>query len=236
MKKVILFAAFMLMVFCGFGQMDYKFNYQAVVRTGSGALVPNGSTVGMRISILEGTATGAVLYQETHSVLVNNSQGLVNLIIGGGTPTVGGILFSGKFYDLTKDKYIKVEVDPTGGTSYTDLGASKLQFVPYAAHSFTASLALEADTAHYSRNGYYAAYAHTTTSTNTSGHITHLTYTGMAATDIVLVTHFFQTVNLPRVPYSVFWTGVNWAIYLDKLSGTETMPIGTKFNVLVIKP
>lgn len=141
MKKAIFFAAFMLVAFCGFSQMDYKFNYQAVVRNGSGALVPSGSTVGLRISILEGSAAGTVLYQETHSALVNNPQGLVNLVIGSGTATVGAILFSGKFYDLTMDKYLQVEVDPSGGTSYTNLGASKLQFVPYAAHAFTATMA-----------------------------------------------------------------------------------------------
>lgn len=141
MKKAFLFAAFMLVAFCGFSQMDYKFNYQAVVRNGSGALVPSGSTVGLRISILEGSAAGTVLYQETHSALVNNPQGLVNLVIGSGTATVGSILFSGKFYDLTMDKYLQVEVDPSGGTSYTNLGASKLQFVPYAAHAFTATMA-----------------------------------------------------------------------------------------------
>lgn len=141
MKKAIFFAAFMLVAFCGFSQMDYKFNYQAVVRNGSGALVPSGSTVGLRISILEGSASGTVLYQETHNALVNNPQGLVNLVIGDGTPVVGGILFSGNFQDLSQEKYLKVEVDPTGGTSYIDLGATKLQFVPYAAHAFTATLA-----------------------------------------------------------------------------------------------
>lgn len=141
MKKAIFFAVFMLVAFCGFSQMDYKFNYQAVVRNGSGALVPSGSTVGLRISILEGSASGTVLYQETHSALVNNPQGLVNLVIGSGTATVGSILFSGNFQDLSQEKYLKVEVDPTGGTSYTDLGATKLQFVPYAAHAFTATIA-----------------------------------------------------------------------------------------------
>ncbi|MFA6150630.1 MAG: hypothetical protein WC716_04860 [Chitinophagaceae bacterium] len=141
MKKAILLAVFLLVTFCGFGQMDYKFNYQAVVRNGSGALVSSGSTVGVRISILEGSASGTVLYQETHNAIVNNPQGLVNLVIGSGTPTVGAILFSGKFYDLTMDKYLKVEIDPSGGVSYTDLGATKLQFVPYAAHAFTATRA-----------------------------------------------------------------------------------------------
>lgn len=141
MKKAILFAAFMLVAFCGFSQYNYKFNYQAVVRNGAGTLVPNGSSVGMRISILEGSASGTVLYQETHNALVNNDQGLVNLVIGDGTPSVGGIVFSGNFQDLTQEKFLKIEADPAGGTSYTDLGATKLQFVPYAAHAFSATLA-----------------------------------------------------------------------------------------------
>ncbi len=141
MKKVILSAALMLAVFSSFGQYNYKFNYQAAVRNGSGTPIASGSTVGLRISILEGSATGTPLYQETHTAVVNNVQGLVNLVIGDGTPTVGALVFAGNFEDLSQDKYLKIEVDPAGGTAYTDMGATKLQFVPYAAHAFTASIA-----------------------------------------------------------------------------------------------
>ena len=139
MKIVILSAAFMLLTLCCFSQYDYKFNYQAVVRSGTGTLVPSGSTVSFRISILEGSDLGAVLYRETQSVVVNNPQGIVNLVIGDGVATVGTILFSGNFEDLSQAKFLKIEVDPAGGTAYTDMGATKLQFVPYAAHAFTSS-------------------------------------------------------------------------------------------------
>lgn len=141
MKNAILSLAFLLLAFIGFSQYDYKFNYQAVVRNGAGALVANGSTVSFRISILEGSATGTVLYRETQDVVVNNPHGIVNLVIGDGVATVGTILFSGNFADLSQDKFLKIEVDPSGGTSYTDMGATKLQFVPYAAHAFTSSRA-----------------------------------------------------------------------------------------------
>lgn len=137
----MLFATFLTFTFCGFSQMNYKFNYQAVVRNGAGTLVPNGSSVSFKLSILEGSAFGTVLYAETQSAIVNNNQGLVNLIIGDGTAIVGAILFSANFQDLSQDKYLKVEVDPTGGSSYANMGATKLQFVPYAAHAFTASFA-----------------------------------------------------------------------------------------------
>lgn len=141
MKKATLFVIMMLVTVSGFCQFNYKFNYQAVVRDASGALVPNGNNVSFRLSILENSATGTVLYSETQTALVNNSQGLVNLVIGDGTPITGFILFSGNFQDLTKTKFLKVEIDPAGGTSYIDMGATQLQFVPYAAHAFTATLA-----------------------------------------------------------------------------------------------
>jgi len=117
MKNAILSLAFLLLAFIGFSQYDYKFNYQAVVRNGAGALVANGSTVSFRISILEGSATGTVLYRETQDVVVNNPHGIVNLVIGDGVATVGTILFSGNFADLSQDKFLKIEVDPSGGTS-----------------------------------------------------------------------------------------------------------------------
>lgn len=142
MKKIFLLSTLLMMTIAGYSQFNYKFNYQAVVRNGAGALVANGSTVNFRLSILESSATGTVLYSETQSKVVNNNQGLVSLVIGAGTPAVtGDILFSGNFQDLSKEKFLKVEVDPTGGSSFTDMGATQLQFVPYAAHAFTATIA-----------------------------------------------------------------------------------------------
>jgi uncharacterized cupredoxin-like copper-binding protein len=48
MKKAILLTVFVLVAFIGFSQFNYKFNYQAVVRNGAGALVPNGANVSFR--------------------------------------------------------------------------------------------------------------------------------------------------------------------------------------------
>ena len=49
--------------------------------------------------------------------------------------------------------------------------------------------------------------------------------------DILIVTHAFGTYL--NIPFGVIWTGTNWLIYLEQLN--SNMPIGTKFNVLVIK-
>ena len=236
MKKSILFFAFILMAYCGFGQAS-GFTYQAVVRNASGTLVANGSSVGFRISIIDATAAGAVLYQETQNVVVNNTQGLVNLVIGIGTATVGVHAFDPITTTANNNKYLKIEVDPAGGTSYTDMGTVKLEAVPYAAFAYNASVAQVAGEAETASNGFYTSFEHTNTAANTSGHITSLSYPGAASTDRLFVTHRFVAAHLPRLPYSVYWNGGEWTIYLNTAGmGAEIMPLGEKFNVMVIKP
>jgi len=117
-----------------FAQSPQKLSYQAVIRNSSGALVTN-HAVGMRISILQGTMTGTVVYAETYSpVPQTNANGLVTVEIGSGTPSTG--TFSGINWS-TGPYFLKTETDPAGGTSYTITGTSQLLSVPYALYSET---------------------------------------------------------------------------------------------------
>ena len=114
-------------------QSPEKMSYQAVIRNSSDALLTN-TTVGMRISILQGSPSGTAVYTETQTP-TTNANGLVSIEIGGGT------VVSGDFstIDWANDSYfIKTETDPTGGTSYTITGTSQLLSVPYALHAKTA--------------------------------------------------------------------------------------------------
>ena len=124
-------------------QTPQKMSYQVVVRNNSGALVVN-QAVGMKISILQGSATGTVVYSETYSPNPQtNANGLVTVEIGGGTPSAGN--FSGINWGAGT-YYLKTETDPSGGTSYTITGTSQLLSVPYAMHAKTVeSLAAETD-------------------------------------------------------------------------------------------
>jgi len=122
----------LFLLFCGsaYAQAPTRFNYQGIARTATGAPLAS-KLLGLRISIRNGSATGSILYQETQSTLTN-PYGLYNIAIGGGTVTSGsmtGISWA------TGTKYIQVEIDPQGGTSYTDLGASQLLSVPYSLYS-----------------------------------------------------------------------------------------------------
>lgn len=114
-------------------QVPQAFKYQAVVRDHSGNVMAE-KGVSFKISILSGSATGTAIYSEIHSGKTTNGFGLVDLEIGKGTPV------SGSFSTITwytGTYYIKVELDPAGGSAYQPLGTSQLLSVPYALQAET---------------------------------------------------------------------------------------------------
>jgi hypothetical protein len=114
-------------------QSPEKMSYQSVIRDAGNALVTNQS-VGMQLSILQGSATGTAVYVETQTP-TSNTNGLVSVEIGSGT------VVSGTFntIDWSAGPYfIKTEADPTGGVTYSVTGTSQLMSVPYALHAKTA--------------------------------------------------------------------------------------------------
>ena len=113
-------------------QSPEKISYQAIIRNTDSQLLTN-QEVGIRISILQGTADGTVVYEETQSQ-ETNENGLVSLEIGTG---VSGDDFAA--LDWSDGPYfIKTETDVEGGTNYTIAGTSQLMSVPYALHAKTA--------------------------------------------------------------------------------------------------
>ena len=113
-----------------FAQAPQKMSYQAVIRNTSGALVTS-TSVGMKISILQGTVAGTVVYAETQTASTN-ANGLVSLEIGSGTIIIG--TFSGINWG-NGPYFIKTQTDPLGGTNYTISSSSQLMSVPYALFS-----------------------------------------------------------------------------------------------------
>ena len=78
MKTAI--TALIVLIIAGttWAQSPESFKYQAVVRDGAGTIL-SGQTVGLRMTILQGSSTGAIVYQETFTP-TSNSVGLVNMI------------------------------------------------------------------------------------------------------------------------------------------------------------
>lgn len=113
-----------------FAQAPKLLNYQGIAREASGNPMSN-QQISLRISILNGSAFGTAQYVESHDVTTNDF-GLYNVAIGDGAILNGAM--SGVDWSVA-DKYIKVEIDPTGGTSYLDLATSQLLSVPYALYA-----------------------------------------------------------------------------------------------------
>jgi hypothetical protein len=114
-------------------QAPQKMSYQAVIRDVGNKLVTNQS-IGMRVSILQGSASGTAVYTETQKP-TTNANGLVTVEIG------TGLVITGTFATInwaTGPYFIKTEIDPTSGTNYTVTGTSQLLSVPYALYAKTA--------------------------------------------------------------------------------------------------
>jgi len=126
MKKLYQFIFAALLSASIMAQAPQSFKYQAVLRDGSGNIKANASA-NIGISILQGGASGSVVYSETHSA-ITNAYGIVNLDLGNGTPT------SGTFANIDWSAgpyFVKVSVDGI------DMGTSQLLSVPYALYAKT---------------------------------------------------------------------------------------------------
>ena len=108
-------------------QAPQAISYQAVARDNTGNILAN-QNISLRFNIRDATATGTVVYRETQST-TTNSLGLFSVNIGQGT------VVTGTFSSIDwggGSKFIQVEMDAAGGTTFTDMGTQKMLSVPYA--------------------------------------------------------------------------------------------------------
>ena len=110
------------------------------MRNASNALVTD-APVGVRVSILQGSADGNVVYLETHTA-VTNANGLLTVEIGGGKVEQG--TFAG--IDWANGPYfLKTETDPNGGSDYGVTITQQLLSVPYALYAKEAANGFSGD-------------------------------------------------------------------------------------------
>jgi len=137
MKRVIF--TFLIIILFSINQLVAQspnlINYQGIARSSTGLPIKD-QTIKLRLSIIDGSVSGSVVYSETHKA-TTNTYGLYNVQIGAGTivsGTMDGIVWA------NGDKFLKVEIDPTGGTSYVEMGTTQLISVPYALRAEDAGL------------------------------------------------------------------------------------------------
>ena len=130
MRSLFLFVILALTTTLSFAQAPQGIPYQAVARNSSGVILAT-QPISLRFTLRDSVATGVVAYQETFS-LTTNAQGWFNVNVGQGTAVSGS--FSGINWG-TNAKFMQVEMDPTGGTTYVDMGTQQMMSVPYAKYA-----------------------------------------------------------------------------------------------------
>ncbi len=133
-KSILLFWIILLIGVNSFSQAPPEaFNYSSVIRGSNGQAIPN-SEVALRFSILSGSFSGSVEYQETH-LDTTDQYGVININIG------TGVVQQGDFSTIewgSYTHYLKIELDDNGGSNFLEMGTIQLLSVPYALHAKTA--------------------------------------------------------------------------------------------------
>jgi hypothetical protein len=133
MKNFLTFILISVIVLSAIAQSPQKFSYQTVVRNSGGQLLAD-QAIAVKISILQGSENGIIVYAERHTP-ITNANGLASLQIG------GGVVLSGNMATINWAQgpyFISTETDPNGGTSYTIASTQQLLSVPYALYAETA--------------------------------------------------------------------------------------------------
>jgi uncharacterized protein (TIGR02145 family) len=119
-----------------FAQAPQSIPYQAVIRNPDGSVMAN-SSISITFKIHDATATGNVVYEESHAT-TTNPQGLISLNVGNGVVVSG--TFSGVNWGLG-NKFLHVLMN--AGNGAVDLGTQQMMSVPYSFFSEKASNGVE---------------------------------------------------------------------------------------------
>ncbi len=104
-----------------FAQDTQTFTYNGIAVNAVGQRLTN-HTISLRLSVLNGSATGSAIYVETQTA-ITNATGIYYVGIGQGNPVSGSY---GGINWATNHYYLKVEMDPAAGTNYSIVSASPM--------------------------------------------------------------------------------------------------------------
>jgi uncharacterized protein (TIGR02145 family) len=128
-KLIKILCTFLLCIVMINAQAQTGLNFQGVARTNNNIILAS-QPVSLRLSILQGSATGIAEYVETRRV-TTNAQGLFTAVIG----DTGAISTLGNFSTINwknTPKFLKIEMDPAAGNNFITMGTTQFQYVAYA--------------------------------------------------------------------------------------------------------
>ena len=115
-------------------QAPQGFTYQGVATDNNGSELQN-QNIAIKASLLSSSATGTVVWQETHNT-TTDTFGLFNVTIGEGISTNSGSSTTFQEIDWgAASHFMKVEIDVNGGNNYVHVGTSQMMSVPYALYA-----------------------------------------------------------------------------------------------------
>ncbi len=183
MKKLQFFILTFLSLQLCFSQTSppQTISYQGIARDASGNIL-SVQPIGIQFIIHQGSMSGNPVFTETHAT-TTNSLGLFTLEIGKNNPT------QFQSIDWSNGPYfLEVQMDPTGGTSYTYVGTQQLLSVPYALYAKNSYSANTSYNSSYALGSYSTAnappFTFTSSSTSTGATFTLTQGSNTATTSI----------------------------------------------------
>lgn len=125
MKNLLILFILLSSTIFVYAQAPQMIKYQGVARDASGTLIANG-TIDVQFKIHTGTATGPVVYSETHFGVTTNTFGLFSISMGSDTAFPANLFGAGNEF---------LEVSINFGSGLTSMGTSQFLSVPYALYA-----------------------------------------------------------------------------------------------------
>lgn len=130
MKILLSILIVFLLCLNGLSQISEPVSYQSIVHFPDGSVVTS-QPVALKMSVYKGNPFDTVVYSETHRVTTTVS-GLISVVIGNGRDKTGDF----GTIDWSEDKYyVKVEVETSAGTGFTEIGTMQIISIPYTTPS-----------------------------------------------------------------------------------------------------
>ena len=134
--------------------------YQASAKDNQGVDLV-GQDISIRASIVRGNPSGNPQWEEIHTP-ATDQFGLFAINIGEGNPTGNGSLTDFADIDWGGGIYwLRIEMDPTGGSDFAMMGSTQILSVPYALYAEGANTANFADSSSVAQNAQVAQVAQT---------------------------------------------------------------------------
>ncbi|MCR9287846.1 MAG: hypothetical protein NXI23_10710 [Bacteroidetes bacterium] len=160
MNKLLLLFIFLCSNTFIIAQVPALFSYQALATDLNGDELPN-QNISIEATIISGDILiGTEEWVERHA-LTTDEFGLFSIEIGNGLFISGTVTNFSEINWASGDHFLKIGMDPIGGTNFDEVGTNQLLSVPYALQAANSINADSADSADYALSALQATYADT---------------------------------------------------------------------------